>query len=154
MRPAVSALLRALNSGPGDRDTGHGSTGVGIVSVRSAVIEALGRIGDGRAVEPLAAVLATQPAHARVTLEAVVERLERQRPNRTRHVFQDAEVAAALRTLAAIRCETCLPPIIAALQEPWLATAAPATAGRDQSSPSHGPLARESARVALTDSSR
>jgi hypothetical protein len=108
------------------------------------VIEALGRIGDERALGPLAAVLATQPAHSRVTLEAlgplasgqagqitavldariadrpgraracqqavlaldqdlarraVVERLERQHPNRTRHVFQDSEVAAALRTL-------------------------------------------------------
>jgi hypothetical protein len=121
---------------------------------------------------------------------AVVERLERQHPNRTRHVVQDAEVAAALRSLdrrspeylkqregvcrdavaeaalralAAIRCETCLPPIVAALQEPWLATAAAWELGRIRplppaaapalraviSSPSHGPLARESARVAL-----
>ena len=237
-RPAVPALLRALDSGPGDRDTGYGYTGVGIVSVRSAVIEALGRIGDERALGPLAGVLATQPAHARVTLEAlqalgplasnqagqitavldariadrpgraracqqavlaldqdlarraVVERLERQHPNRSRHVFEEAEVAAALssldrrspeylkqregvcrdavaeaalRALAAIRCETCLPPIIAALQEPWLATAAAWELGRIRplppaaapalraviSSPSHGPLARESARVAL-----
>jgi hypothetical protein len=124
---------------------------------------------------------------------AVVERLERQQPNRTRHVFQDAEVAAALRSLdrrspeylkqregvcrdavaeaalralAAIRCETCLPPIVAALQEPWLATAAAWELGRIRplppaaapalraviSSPSHGPLARESARVALANS--
>lgn len=237
-RSAVPALLRALESGPGDHDTGHGYTGVGIVSVRSAVIEALGRIGDGRVLGPLAKVLATQPAHARVTLEAlqalgplasnqaglitavldvritdrpgraracrqsvlaldqalarraVVERLERQHPNRTRHVFQEGEVAAALRSLdrrlpeslkqregvcrdavaeaalralAAIRCETCLPPIVAALREPWLATAAAWELGRIRplppaavpalraviSSPSHGPLARESARVAL-----
>ena len=146
-RPAVPALLQALDSSPEDRDTGHGHTGVGVISVRSAVIEALGRIGDERALGPLAAVLATQPAHSRVTLEAlqalgplasgqagqitavldariadrpgraracqqavlaldqdlarraVVERLERQHPNRTRHVFQDSEVAAALRTL-------------------------------------------------------
>jgi HEAT repeat protein len=240
-RPAVPALLRALDSGPGDRDTGHGYTGVGIVSVRSAAIEALGRIGDGRTLGPLARVLATQPAHSRVTLEAlqvlgplassqaglitavlnariadrpgraracqqsvlaldqnlarraVVERLERQHPNRSRHVFQEAEVAAALhsldrrspesikqregvcrdavaetalRALAAIRCETCLPPIVAALQEPWLATAAAWELGRIRplppaaapalraviNSPSHGPLARESARAALADS--
>jgi HEAT repeat protein len=242
-RSAVPALLQALNSGPEDRDTGYGYTGVGIVSVRSAVIEALGRIGDERALGPLAGVLATQPAHARVTLEAlqalqalgplasgqagqitavldariadrpgraqacrlavlaldqdlarraVVERMERQHPNRTRHVFQDAEVAAALRTLdrrspeylkhregvcrdavaeaalralAAIRCETCLPPIVAALQEPWLATAAAWELGRIRplppaaapalraviSSPSHGPLARECARVTLAN---
>lgn len=239
-RPAVPALLRALDSGPGDRDTGYGYTGVGIVSVRSAVIEALGRIGDERALGPLAGVLATQPAHARITLEAlqalgplasnqagqitavldariadrpgraracqqavlaldqdlarraVVERLERQHPNRSRHVFEEAEVAAALssldrrspkylkqregvcrdavaeaalRALAAIRCETCLPPIIAALQEPWLATAAAWELGRIRplppaaapalraviSSPSHGPLARESARVTLAN---
>ena len=237
-RPAVPALLQALDSSPEDRDTGHGYTGVGVISVRSAVIKALGRIGDERALGPLAAVLATQPAHTRVTLEAlqalgplasgqagqiaavldariadrpgraracqlavlaldqdlarraVVERLERQHPNRTRHVVQDAELAAALRTLdrrsseylkhregvcrdavaeaalralAAIRCEACLPPIVAALQEPWLATAAAWELGRIRplppaaapalraviSSPSHGPLARESARVAL-----
>ncbi|MFM7676705.1 MAG: HEAT repeat domain-containing protein, partial [Synechococcus sp.] len=70
-RSAVPALLQALNSGPEDRDTGHGTTGVGVISVRSAVIEALGRIGDGRALGPLARVLASQPAHARVTLEAM-----------------------------------------------------------------------------------
>ncbi|MCS5693793.1 HEAT repeat domain-containing protein [Cyanobium sp. FGCU-6] len=240
-RPAVPALLRALDSAPGDRDTGHGYAGVGIISVRSAVIEALGRIGDGRALGPLAEVLATQPAHARVSLEAlqalgpqasgqaglitavleariadragraqacrravlalderlareaVVQRLERQHPERTRHVFQDADVAAALRTLdrrspdylkqregvcrdpvaeaalralAAIRCATCLPPIVSALREPWLASAAAWELGRIRplppaavpalraviASPSHGPLARESARTALLDS--
>ncbi|MFM7731946.1 MAG: HEAT repeat domain-containing protein, partial [Cyanobium sp.] len=212
-----------------------------VISVRSAVIEALGRIGDGRALGPLAGVLASQLAHARVTLEAlqalgplasgqaglitavldariadrpgraracrlavlaldqdlarraVVERLERQHPERTRHVFQNADVAAALRTLdrrspeylkhregvcrdavaeaalkalAAIRCASCLPPIVSALREPWLATAAAWELGRIRplppaaapalraviSSPSHGPLARESARVALADS--
>jgi hypothetical protein len=241
-RSAVPALLQSLNSGPEDRDTGHGYTGVGVISVRSAVIEALGRIGDGRALGPLAGVLATQPAYARVTLEAmqalgplasrqaglitavldariadrpgraracqqavlaldqdlarraVVERLERQHPNRTRQVFQEAEVAAALRTLdrrspeyrknregvcrdqvaeaalralAAIRCATCLHPIVSTLREPWLATAAAWELGRIRplppaaapalraviSSPSHGPLARESARVALAVSS-
>jgi HEAT repeat protein len=195
-RSAVPALLQALDSGPGDRDTGHGYTGVGVISVRSAVIEALGRIGDGRALGPLARVLATQPAYARVTLEAmqalgpqassqaglitavleariadragrakacrravlaldqqlatkaVVERLQRQQPERTVHTFQNAEVTAALRVLdrrspayrkqregvcrdevggaalralAAIRCERCLPPIVAALREPSLA---------------------------------
>lgn len=240
-RPAVPALLRALKSGPEDRDTGHGITGVGIISVRSAVIEALGRIGDARALGPLARVLATQPAHARVSLEAlqalgpqassqaglitavlkariadragrtlacrravralevqlareaVVQRLQRQHPERTRHVFQDADVAAALRTLdrrspdyrnqregacrdqvaeaalralAAIRCVTCLPPIVAALREPWLATAAAWELGRIRplppaavpalraviASPGHGALARESARAALADS--
>jgi len=240
-RPAVPALLRVLKSGPGDRDTGYGYTGVGIISMRSAVIEALGRIGDGRALGPLAGVLASQPAHARVTLEAlqalgpqasgqaglitavldariadragraqacrravlalderlareaVLQRLERQHPDRTRHVFQDAEVAAALgsldrrspeylksregvcrddvseaalRALAAIRCETCLPPIVGALQEPWLATAAAWELGRIRplppsavpalraviASPSHGPLARESARGARVPS--
>jgi hypothetical protein len=133
-RPAVLALLRALDSAPGDRDSGHGSTGVGIISVRSAVIEALGRIGDGRALRPLALVLATQPAHARVTLEAL-QALGPQYPERTRQLIPPAEVAAALRTLdrrspdylkqregvcrdqvaeaalralAAIRCATCL----------------------------------------------
>jgi HEAT repeat protein len=240
-RSAVPALLQALNSGPEDRDTGHGTTGVGVISVRGAVIEALGRIGDGRALGPLARVLATQPAYARVTLEAmqalgplasgqagliaevldariadrtgrakacqqavlalderlateaVVQRLQRQHPNRTRHVFQEAEVAAAFRTLdrrspeyrknregvcrdqvaeaalralAAIRCATCLPPIVSALREPWLATAAAWELGRIRplppaavpalraviASPSHGALARESARVALLDS--
>lgn len=240
-RSAVPALLQVLESGPEDRDTGHGFTGVGVISVRSAVIEALGRIGDGRALGPLARVLATQPAHARVTLEAmqalgplasgqaglitavleariadrpgraracqqavlaldqdlarraVVERLERQHPNRTRHGFQEAEVAAALRTLdrrspeyrksregvcrdqvaeaalralAAIRCATCLPPIVSALREPWLATAAAWELGRIRplppaagpalraviTSPSHGALAREGARTALPDS--
>ena len=195
-RPAVPALLRALESGPDDRDTGHGYTGVGVISVRRAVIEALGRIGDARALGPLARVLATKPAYARVTLEAmqalgpqassqaglitavleariadragrakacrravlaldqqlatkaVVERLQRQHPERTVHTFQDAEVTAALRVLdrrspayrkqregvcrdevggaalralAAIRCERCLPPIVAALREPSLA---------------------------------
>ncbi|MFM7636112.1 MAG: HEAT repeat domain-containing protein, partial [Cyanobacteriota bacterium] len=70
-RPAVPALLRVLESGPADRDTGQGYTGVGVVSVRAAVIEALGRIGDGRALAPLARVLATEPAHARVSLEAL-----------------------------------------------------------------------------------
>ena len=195
-RSAVPALLQALDSGPEDRDTGHGYTGVGVISVRSAVIEALGRIGDGRALGPLARVLATQPAYARVTLEAmqalgpqassqaglitavleariadragrakacrravlaldqqlatkaVVERLQRQQPERTVHTFQNAEVTAALRVLdrrspayrkqregvcrdevggaalralAAIRCERCLPPIVAALREPSLA---------------------------------
>jgi HEAT repeat protein len=70
-RSAVPALLQALNSGPEDRDTGHGYTGVGVISVRSAVIEALGRIGDRRALEPLGGVLATPPAYARVTLEAM-----------------------------------------------------------------------------------
>jgi hypothetical protein len=162
---------------------------------------------------PLAAVRATQPAHARVTLEALqvlgplasgqarlitavltLEQdlarravVERQHTNRTRHVFQDAEVAAALstldrrspeylkqregvcrdavaeaalRALAEIRCEACLPPIVAALREPWLATAAAWELGRIRplppaagpalraviSSPSHGPLALESAR--------
>jgi HEAT repeat protein len=192
----VPALLQALDSGPEDRDTGHGYTGVGVISVRSKVIEALGRIGDARALGPLARVLATQPAYARVTLEAmqalgpqassqaglitavleariadragrakacrravlaldqqlatkaVVERLQRQHPERTVHTFQDAEVTAALRmldrrspayrkqregvcrdevgraalrALAAIRCERCLPPIVAALREPSLA---------------------------------
>jgi HEAT repeat protein len=213
-RPAVPALLRALKSGPEDRDTGHGITGVGIISVRSAVIEALGRIGDARALGPLARVLATQPAHVRVSLEAmqalgpqassqaglitavlkariadraertlacrravralevqlareaVVQRLQRQHPERTRHVFQDADVAAALRALAAIRCATCLPPIVAALREPWLATAAAWELGRIRplspaavpalraviASPGHGALARESARAALADS--
>jgi len=195
-RPAVPALLRALDSGPGDRDTGHGTTGVGVISVRRAVIEALGRIGDARALGPLARVLATKPAYARVSLEAmqglgplassqaglitavleariadragrakacrravlaldqqlatkaVVERLQRQQPERTVHTFQNAEVTAALRVLdrrspayrkqregvcrdevggaalralAAIRCERCLPPIVAALREPSLA---------------------------------
>lgn len=240
-RPAVPALLRALESGPADRDTGQGFTGVGVVSVRGAVIEALGRIGDGRALAPLARVLATEPAHARVTLEAlqalgprasgqaglvtavldariadragraqacrqavlalderlareaVLQRLERQHPERTRHVFQDAEVAAALRSLdrhspdylkhregvcrdvvaeaalralAALRCATCLPPIVGALREPWLATAAAWELGRIRPlppaagpalravivSPSHSELARESARTALLDS--
>jgi HEAT repeat protein len=192
----VPALLQALNSGPGDRDTGHGTTGVGVISVRRAVIEALGRIGDARALGPLARVLATKPAYARVSLEAmqalgpqassqaglitavleariadragrakacrravlaldqqlatkaVVERLQRQQPERTVHTFQNAEVTAALRVLdrrspayrkqregvcrdevggaalralAAIRCERCLPPIVAALREPSLA---------------------------------
>lgn len=175
-RSAVPALLRVLHSGPGDRDTGHGSTGVGIVSVRSAVIEALGRIADrpGRARACRLAVLTLEQVLAR---RAVVEPLERQHPNRTRHVVEDAEVEVALRTLdrrspeylkqrqgvcrdavaeaalralAAIRCETCLPPIVAALQEPWLATAAPALRAVI-SSPSHGQLARESARVALAN---
>lgn len=58
-RSAVPALLQVLESGPEDRDTGHGFTGVGVISVRSAVIEALGRIGDGRALGPLAQVLAS-----------------------------------------------------------------------------------------------
>lgn len=204
-RPAVPALLRALDSGPGDRDTGHGYTGVGVISVRRAVIEALGRIGDGRALGPLARVLATNPAYARVTLEAmqalgpqassqaglitavleariadragraeacrravrvldqqlatkaVVERLQRQNPERTVHTFQEAEVtaalrvldrrstayrkqsegvcrdevgAAALRALAAIRCERCLAPIVAALREPSLAQDAAWELGR------------------------
>lgn len=240
-RSAVPALLQVLESGPEDRDTGHGFTGVGVISVRSAVIEALGRIGDGRALGPLAQVLASQPAHARVTLEAmqalgplasgqaglitavleariadragralacqqavlvldqdlarraVWERLERQHPERTRHEFGEAEVAAALRTLdrrspeylksregvcrdqvaeaalralAAIRCATCLPPIVSALREPWLATAAAWELGRIRplppaagpalraviTSPSHGALAREGARTALLDS--
>jgi len=70
-RSAVPALLQVLESGPEDRGTGHGFTAVGVISVRSAVIEALGRIGDGRALGPLARVLASQPAHARVTLEAM-----------------------------------------------------------------------------------
>ena len=240
-RSAVPALLQVLESGPEDRDTGHGYTGVGVISVRSAVIEALGRIGDGRALGPLAQVLASQPAHARVTLEAmqalgplasgqaglitavleariadrpgraracqqavlaldqdlarraVWEHLERQHPERTRHEFGEAEVAAALRTLdrrspeylksregvcrdqvaeaalralAAIRCATCLPPIVSALREPWLATAAAWELGRIRplppaagpalraviTSPSHGALAREGARTALLDS--
>lgn len=209
-RPAVPALLRALDSGPEDRDTGHGITGVGVISVRSAVIEALGRIGDARALGPLARVLATQPAHARVSLEAmqalgpqassqaglitamlkariadragrakacsravlaldqqlatkaVVERLQRQHPERTVHTFQDAEVTAALRVLdrrspayrkqregmcrdavggaalralAAIRCERCLPPIVAALREPSLAQDAAWELGRIRALP-------------------
>jgi HEAT repeat protein len=240
-RSAVPALLQALNSGPEDRDTGYGYTGVGVISVRSAVIEALGRIGDGRALGPLARVLATQPAYARVTLEAmqalgplasgqagliaevldariadrpgrykacrravlalderlateaVVERLQRQHPERTSHLLPEAEVTAALRVLdrrspdylkqregvcrdavggaalralASIRCERCLPPIVAALREPSLAASAadelarirplPPAAGPALraviASPSHGPLARENARIALVDS--
>jgi hypothetical protein len=209
-RPAVPALLRALDSGPGDRDTGHGTTGVGVISVRRAVIEALGRIGDARALGPLARVLATKPAYARVSLEAmqalgpqassqaglitavleariadragrakacrravlaldqqlatkaVVERLQRQHPERTVHTFQDAEVTAALRVLdrrsptyrkqregvcrdevggaalralAAIRCERCLPPIVAALREPSLAQDAAWELGRIRALP-------------------
>jgi HEAT repeat protein len=80
-------------------------------------------------------------------------------------VCRDAVAEAALRALAAIRCEACLPPIVAALQEPWLATVAAWELGRIRplppaaapalraviSSSSHGPLARESARVALAD---
>jgi len=214
-RPAVPALLRALDSGPGDRDTGHGTTGVGVISVRRAVIEALGRIGDARALGPLARVLATKPAYARVSLEAmqalgplassqaglitavleariadragrakacrravlaldqqlatkaVVERLQRQQPERTVHTFQNAEVTAALRVLdrrspayrkqregvcrdevggaalralAAIRCERCLPPIVAALREPSLAQDAAWELGRIRAlPPSAGP---------------
>ena len=209
-RSAVPALLQALDSGPGDRDTGHGYTGVGVISVRSAVIEALGRIGDARALGPLARVLATKPAYTRVSLEAmqalgpqassqaglitavleariadragrakacrravlaldqqlatkaVVERLQRQHPERTVHTFQDAEVTAALRVLdrrspayrkqregvcrdevggaalralAAIRCERCLPPIVAALREPSLAQDAAWELGRIRALP-------------------
>ena len=93
----------------------------------TAVLDA--RIADRprRAQACRLAVLALDQDQARRT---VVERLERQHPNRSRHLFQEAEVVAALRALAAFRCETCLPPIVAALQEPWLATAATWELGR------------------------
>lgn len=156
----------------------------------TAVLEA--RIADraGRALACQQAVLVLDQDLAR---RAVWERLERQHPERTRHEFGEAEVAAALRTLdrrspeylksregvcrdqvaeaalralAAIRCATCLPPIVSALREPWLATAAAWELGRIRplppaagpalraviTSPSHGALAREGARTALLDS--
>lgn len=97
---------------------------------------------------------------------AALRTLDRRSPDYLKQregVCRDQVAEAALRALAAIRCKTCLPPIVAALQEPWLATAAAWELGRIRllppaaapalraviSSPSHGPLARESARVAL-----
>ena len=62
---AVPALLRALESGPPDYDTGDG-----LIPVRSSVIEALGRSGDVRAVAPLGRAL-SDPAYAFVTLMAL-----------------------------------------------------------------------------------
>jgi hypothetical protein len=64
-RSAVPALLKALATGPGDHDTGDG-----VIPVRSSVIEALGRIGDPRAVDPVAHELAS-PAYTYVALEAL-----------------------------------------------------------------------------------
>ncbi|MFM7312038.1 MAG: hypothetical protein ACKO0M_02535, partial [Cyanobium sp.] len=162
----------------------------GQVGLITAVLEA--RIADrpGRA---QACRQAVQALDERLAREAVVQRLKRQHPERTRHVFQDAEVAAALRhldrrspeyrkkregvcrdqvaeaalrALAAIRCAACLSPIVSALREPWLATAAAWELGRIRplppsavpalraviASPSHGALARESARTALVAS--
>jgi hypothetical protein len=66
-RAAVPALLRALDHGPQDVDTGDG-----VIPVRSSVIEALGRSGDARAVAPVAREL-TAPAYAFVALEALRE---------------------------------------------------------------------------------
>jgi len=62
---AVPALLRALESGPGDYDTGDG-----VIPVRSAVIDALGKSGDARAVLPLVRAL-SEPAYAFPVLEAL-----------------------------------------------------------------------------------
>lgn len=64
-QPAVPALLRALESGPGDHDTGDG-----VIPVRSSVIDALGKSGDARAVVPLVRALA-EPAYAFSALEAL-----------------------------------------------------------------------------------
>jgi hypothetical protein len=64
-KPAVPALLRALESGGKDYDTGDG-----VIPVRSSVIEALGHSGDERAIEPLAKVL-NEPEYTFVALEAL-----------------------------------------------------------------------------------
>ncbi|MBM4377796.1 MAG: HEAT repeat domain-containing protein [Deltaproteobacteria bacterium] len=53
---AVPALLHALEQCP----PGHG-TGDGVIPVRSSVIEALGKIGDARAVEPLGHIVSEPP---------------------------------------------------------------------------------------------
>ncbi len=50
---AVPALLEALESGPNTFDTGDG-----VIMARDAVMRALGRIGDERAVQPLLDALA------------------------------------------------------------------------------------------------
>jgi HEAT repeat protein len=53
---AVPALVRALEQGPPDYDTGDG-----VIPVRSSVIEALGKSGDARAVEPLGRAVSEPP---------------------------------------------------------------------------------------------
>jgi hypothetical protein len=64
-RPAVPALLKALASGISDFDTGDG-----VIPVRSSIIEALGRTGDPRAVDPVADALRKE-ADAYPALEAL-----------------------------------------------------------------------------------
>lgn len=62
---AVPALIRALEQGPPDYDTGDG-----VIPVRSSVIKALGKIGDARAVEPLGRVV-SEPKYAVAALWAL-----------------------------------------------------------------------------------
>ena len=100
---------------------------------------------------------------------AALRMLDRRSPEYLRQregVCRDAVGGAALRALAAIRCERCLPPIVAALREPSLAQDAAWELGRIRplppaagpalraviASPSHGALARENARMALVNS--
>jgi HEAT repeat protein len=189
-RPAVPALIKALASGIKDHDTGDG-----VIPVRSSIIEALGRTGDPRAVDPVADLLpdeadayaaltalaalgppATRRAHdvskfletriadeqarqARCTRavqqfeyllanDAVVERLQREHPTRTRFLVSPQEHASALaaldrttqryrenregrcrdlvgeaavQALAAMQCEACLATVVAALATPDIA---------------------------------
>ncbi len=63
--PAVPALINALGSGVRDHDTGDG-----VIPVRSSIIEALGRTGDVRAVDPVADLL-PDAADAHAALEAL-----------------------------------------------------------------------------------
>ncbi|MFN8772014.1 MAG: HEAT repeat domain-containing protein [bacterium] len=231
-RPAVPALIKALASGIKDHDTGDG-----VIPVRSSIIEALGRTGDPRAIDPIADLLSGE-ADAYVALEAlaalgppaahrahdvskflkariadeegrqarcaravqqldyllandaVVERLQRDNPTQTRFLISPQEHAtalaaldrttqryrearegrcrdlvgeAALRALAAMRCEACLATVVAALATPdialqaaWSLRALPVLphgaegALKDVlASPIHGALAKLAARQAL-----
>jgi|688.fasta_scaffold28435_3 hypothetical protein len=62
---AVPALIRALEQGPPDYDTGDG-----VIPVRSSVIEALGRSGDARAVAPLGRAV-SEPSYTVAALGAL-----------------------------------------------------------------------------------
>ena len=95
--PAVPALIRALTDGPNDYDTGDG-----FIATRSGVAAALGRIGDPRAIDPLAHALAVaRPADrgpgALATREpaarhALIEALGRFGPAAGRHWQRAAAV--------------------------------------------------------------
>ncbi|MEN9799425.1 MAG: hypothetical protein RL653_3121 [Pseudomonadota bacterium] len=64
-RPAVPAMLRALASGAKDHDTGDG-----VIPLRSSLIEALGRSGDVRVVDPVADLL-PEPSDTYAALQAL-----------------------------------------------------------------------------------